>query len=177
MSVTFDTICALLCWIFYFYCNMWCVCVMFGRVRRYVSHDTLCYVTIRALTFVTPCYFSLCYVNFYFVMLTQYGRYILYASWFNFYICVLVMIILCALIFQDFIALFLCVMFCVYSLHFCCLMLYLLHVLLRVLAFCHNSRVIICFVISICALTFMTLEFTTRATIRRPRVTTCDLTI
>lgn len=117
---------------------------MFGCVRRYVSHDMLCYITTHVLTFVSPHYFLLRYINFYFVMLTQYVCYILYASsWFDFDIRVLVMIMVCVLFFWHFVALFLCIMFHVFTLHFHCLMSHLLHVSSCILAFCHNSYVTI----------------------------------
>lgn len=89
----------LLCWIFVWCKDVicWCICIMFGRVLCYVSHDSLRYVTTRALTFMSSRYFSSCYVNFHFVTLTQSTCYILYAySWFNFDMCILAVIyVLC----------------------------------------------------------------------------------
>lgn len=58
------------------------------RVWSYVSHDLLRYVITHALAFVLPRYFSLCYVNFHFITLTQFACYISYAySLFDFDIC------------------------------------------------------------------------------------------
>lgn len=118
--------------------------MLFGRVRCYVLHDTLHNVIIRVLTFLSPPYFLVHHVNFQFVTLTQYARYILYAySGFNFDICVLVMIMVCVLIFRNFVAMFSCVTFRVFTLCFCCLMLHLLHVSSHILSFFHNQCVTI----------------------------------